>query len=694
MVKINEVSELEVLREVGVLSLDSPPVNALSAGIREGILEGIGRAMGDEAVRAVVLICAGRTFIAGADIREFGKVPKGPGLREVEDAIENACKPVIAAIHGTALGGGLEVALCCHYRIATSTAYCGLPEVNLGLLPGAGGTQRLPRVVGVEKALEMVTSGMHVPADRCLEIGLLDEVIKDGDLRAAALDFAARILQEERGLRKIRDSEELLLPARGRSEIFSKFRSKIARKTRGFLAPEYNIRCIEAAVEEDFERGLEIEGELFRELLTDSQSRAQRHVFFAERQIWKLPGIPRDTPRIPIARVGVVGSGTMGGGIAMSFVNAGIPVHLMDTSREALERGLSVIQANYARSVSRGSLSTDEVEKRMALITGGLDLDALAESDLIIEAVFEDMDLKKEIFGKLDRIAKKGAILASNTSALDIDEIARSTARPEAVIGLHFFSPANVMRLIEVVRGADTAGEVIATSMDIAKKIGKNAVLVGVCPGFVGNRILAARQVQANQLVAEGVMPWDVDRVLFDFGLPMGPFAMSDLAGLDVGWRREMSQGESLRDQLCEMGRLGQKTGAGYYDYDENRRATPSSLVEGLIRKSASGQGGESREISDEEIEERCLYPMINEGMKILAEGMAIRASDIDIVWVNGYGWPAYRGGPMFYGEEVGFDLILFRLRELQEKFGAAFKPASLLEELVAGKKKLRDLGY
>ena len=695
MASINDVTDFSVENGIGLLSLDSPPVNALSSAVRTGLLEGMQAAEADASVRAVILICRGRTFIAGADITEFGGAAKGASLPAVQDAIENSSKPVVAAIHGTALGGGLEVALCCHYRVAVPSARCGLPEVNLGLLPGAGGTQRLPRIVGVEKALEMVTGGQHVPAPACLELGLVDELASEDDLQASAIAFAERVLAEGRPLRKVRESDEKLEAARGKPEIFEKFRAGIARRTRGFLAPEYNVRCIEAAVNsESFEAGLAVEQGLFRELITGPQSLAQRHFFFAERQIWKLPDISRETPQVDVQKVGIIGAGTMGGGIAMNFANIGLPVTLVETSQEALDRGLGVMRSNYERTASRGRISAEDVETRMGLVSGTLAMEDLGDVDLVIEAVFESMPLKKEIFARLDGIAKPGAILASNTSALDINEIAQATGRPEAVIGLHFFSPANVMKLVEVVRGNATSDEVIATSMSLSKRIGKNAALVGVCPGFVGNRILAARQAQAHRLVMEGAMPWDVDRVLFDFGLPMGPFAMSDLAGLDIGWNKAESRGQTPRDVLCEMDRRGQKTGAGYYDYDENRKASPSPVVEKVIREFAARAGNEAREISDEEILERCVFPMINEGVKILDEGMAIRASDVDVIWVSGYGWPVYRGGPMFYAEQVGLDRVLARLGELQKEYGDAFAPAPLLETMVAEGKSFRDLGY
>jgi 3-hydroxyacyl-CoA dehydrogenase len=692
MTAINEVTDLASEGEIAIITLNSPPVNALSAPVRDGLAEGFKKAIADANTKAIVLICDGKTFIAGADISEFGKAPKGASLFDVQNGIENSPKPVIAAIHGTALGGGLEVALTCHYRVAVPSARCGLPEVNLGLLPGAGGTQRLPRIVGPQKALEMVTSGQHVPGKVCLEMGLVDELVPEGQLRAGAIAFAKKVVAENRPLKKVRDSNAKVEAARGHPEIFANFRKENARKFRGFLAPEYNIQCIEAAVNEPFDQGLKTERKLFLELVTGSQSAAQRYVFFAERQAWKIPDVPDDTATIPVAKVGVIGAGTMGGGIAMNFANVGLPVTIVETKQDALERGLGVIRKNYENTAKRGRLTMDDVEKRMALITGSLNLEDLADSDLVIEAVFENMDVKKEVFGKLDRIVKQGAILASNTSYLDVNEIGAATKRPESVIGLHFFSPANVMRLLEVVRGDKTAKPVIATSMQIAKKIGKIAALVGVCPGFVGNRMLSQRQREAQKLVLEGATPWAVDKVLYDFGFPMGPFAMSDLAGLDIGWIKEKSKGETIRDVLCEMDRRGQKTGAGYYDYDENRNAKPSPVTEKILADFRAKKGINARTISDEEILERCIYPMINEGAKILEEKKAIRASDIDIVWINGYGWPVYRGGPMFYGDLIGLDKVLAKMKEWQGTMGDVFKPSALLEKLVAEGKKFSDL--
>ncbi|QKV53006.1 3-hydroxyacyl-CoA dehydrogenase NAD-binding domain-containing protein [Comamonas antarctica] len=692
MSAINSVTQLRTDGNVGVISINFPPVNALSAAVRDGIHGAMQAALQEPAIEAIVLICEGSTFIAGADITEFGKPPAGASLGEVQRIVEESAKPVVAAIHGTALGGGLEVALVCHWRIAVPSARLGLPEVNIGLLPGAGGTQRLPRIVGVEKALEMMTSGSPVKAAEALEIGLIDELAPEGGLQAAAVALARRVVAEKRPLRKVREQNDKVLAARGQPALFEKFRSANARKFRGLAAPEKIIQCVEAAVNLPIDEGLQLERKLFLELMQGPQSAALRYYFFASRQAWQVPGLPKDTPILPVETVGILGAGTMGAGIAMNFLNAGIPVHIVETRQEALDRGLATIRKNYENTAKKGRLQPEDIEKRMALLTGSLELQQLADVDLVIEAVFENMEVKKDIFKRLDQTCKAGAILASNTSALDLNEIASATTRPESVIGLHFFSPANVMKLLEVVRGAHTSDSVIATSMQLAKRIGKVAVLVGVCPGFVGNRILAQRQREANALIMEGAMPWAVDRVLYQFGFPMGPFAMSDLAGLDLGWNKEKSSSSTLREVLCEMDRRGQKSGAGFYDYDEKRTAVPSQLVEQTIADFAKKKGYSTREVSDEEILERCIYPMINEGAKILEEGMALRASDIDVVWVNGYGWPIHRGGPMFHGDQVGLDKVLAKMQEFERQLGPQFKPAKLLEELAGSGRKFSDL--
>ncbi len=672
MPAINAVTDLTLDGDIGIVTIDSPPVNALSADVRDGLAAAMAAAVADPAVKAIVLICAGRTFIAGADISEFGKPPRGASLPAVQAAIEDSPKPVVAAIHGTALGGGLEVALVAHYRVAVAAAKFGLPEVKLGLLPGAGGTQRLPRVVGAKAALEMVTSGKQLSAKAALASGLVDAIVDD--LRTGAIAFARDVVAQGKPLRRVRD-----LPVEGvEPGMFDAFRQANAKAMRGFEAPEANIACIEAAATLPFDEGMKVERERFMGLMTGLQSKAQRYVFFAERLANKVDGLDPNAPLLPVASVGIIGAGTMGGGIAMNFLNAGVPVTIVETRQEALDRGVATIRRNYDNTAAKGRMTADDVTKRMALLTPTLDLQALSGADLIIEAVFENMAIKKEVFGKLDHIAKPGAILASNTSYLNVDEIATATSRPESVIGLHFFSPANVMRLLEVVRGAKTGGQVLATAMATAKTIGKVAVVSGVCDGFIGNRMLSQRQQQAMQLIVEGALPADIDRVLFDFGFPMGPFQMSDLAGLDIGWSAETSKGATIRDRLCEAGLRGQKNGRGFYDYDEKRNRTPSPVAEKIILDYAAERGVNRRQIDDAEILERCLYPMVNEGAKILDEKMAQRASDIDIVWINGYGWPVYRGGPMFWADSVGLPKIVDALT----RYG--IEPAPLLARLAA----------
>jgi len=676
--------------DVAVLTIDSPPVNALGATVRAGLAEGLKRALEDGAVKAVVVIGAGKLFSGGADITEFGKPVIEPNLRVLEDMIEASPKPVVAAIRGTAFGGGLELPLSCNYRVGAPSARMGLPEVNLGLLPGAGGTQRLPRIVGVAKALEMITSGAPIGGAEAAAAGLLDALIPEDDLRAGAIAFAREAAGKP--LRKVRDLDEKMATARAEPHLFADFRKANARKFRGLTAPEYCIQAVEAAVNLPFEEGLGRERELFAELMEGEQSAALRHAFFAERQVWKIADVPEDTPVLPIRKVGVIGAGTMGGGIAMNFINAGLPVTIVETSQEALDRGLGVVRKNYERSVKSGRLTMQDVDGRMALFDGQLDLSALADCDLVIEAVFETMEIKKDVFGRLSQVARSDAILASNTSYLDIDEIASVVVNPERFLGLHFFSPANVMKLLEVVRGARTAKPVIATAMQLAKKIGKVGVLVGNGYGFVGNRMLSQRTREANSLILEGAMPWDVDRVLYEFGLPMGPFAMGDLAGLDLGWSMEKSTSSTVREILNEQGRRGQKTAAGFYDYDDNRNPSPSAAVEKIILDFAAAKGIERRTVSDQEILERCLYPMVNEGAKILEEGKASRASDIDVVWLNGYGWPRQRGGPMFWGERVGLAVIAERLAAYESQGRPELKPAALLERLAAQGRGFKDL--
>ncbi len=692
MAAINAVTDLTREGDIALVTINSPPVNALSADVRNGLRDGVTQAAADPAVNAIVVICAGRTFIAGADISEFGKPAKGATLPEIQSALEGGPKPVIAAIHGTALGGGFEMALMCHYRIAVPSAKFGLPEVKLGLIPGAGGTQRLPRLSGVENALEVILTGTPFSAKRALEWGVVDALADEGKLREGAIAFARKVIDTHMPLRRIRDLNDKIEAARGHPEIFDKVRRDYARRYRGFEAWHSALRAVKAALDLPFDEGMKLERQAFLDLIPTAQAQAQRYVFFAERKASKITDVPDDTPVLPIGRVGIIGAGTMGGGIAMNFLNVGIPVTIVEAAKEALDRGVGTIRRNYENTAKKGRLTQADLATRMGLLRPGLDLEALSACDLMIEAVFENMDIKKEVFRKLDAIAKKGAILASNTSYLNIDEIAAVTGRPENVLGMHFFSPANVMRLLEVVRGQKTAKPVIATVMQLARKIGKTAVLVGVCHGFVGNRMLSQRQREAQKLILEGAMPWDVDRVIYDFGLPMGPFAMSDLAGLDIGWSKETSKSSTIREILCEMGRRGQKTGAGFYDYDEARNAKPSPVVEKIVLDFAAKKGVNRRTISDEEILERCIYPMINEGAKILEEGIAQRASDIDIVWINGYGWPVYRGGPMFYADLVGPDKILAKLKEFEATMGADFAPAPLLEKLAAEGKRFQDL--
>ena len=651
----------ELHDDVLVIVSDNPPVNALAAAVRIGLDAGIKEAMSNAAVKAVVIRCDGRTFFAGADITEFTKAPVMPQLPQVVDAIEACTKPVIAAIHGTALGGGCEITLGCHYRIAVPSAKIGVPEVKLGLLPGAGGTQRLPRVASVEVAATMCATGDPVPAAKAVEFGLIDKLAGESTLEADAIAFARECIAK--GPRRSRD-----LPVKGDAASVQKVAQANARKFRGFDAPAANLACVEAATRLSFDEGIAFEREQFMRLMMGSQSAAQRHIFFAERQAQKIDGVAPDVRPREIKRVGVIGAGTMGGGISMNFLSAGIPVTIVEMKADALERGTGVMRKNYEASAAKGRLKPEQVEAALGALKPTLALEDLADCDLIIEAVYEDMGVKKEIFGKLDRICKPGAILASNTSYLDIDEIAASTSRPQDVLGMHFFSPANVMKLLEVVRGEKTAPDALLTAMGLAKKIGKVAVVAGVCHGFIGNRMLMPRQVEAMKLLMEGATPQQIDKVHTEFGMPMGPFQMSDLAGVDIGWHRDPTRIESIRDALAAKGRWGQKTGKGFYDYDEKRNPTPSPETQSIIDDFAAKSNLPKREIGDEEIIERTLYPMVNEGYLILEEGKAQRASDIDVVWIYGYGWPVYRGGPMFWGDLEGAGKIVAGL----EKHGFA----------------------
>ena len=682
---------------IGLIKVNNPPVNALNQSVRAGLKECVEQGLGDDSVKAMVLICEGRTFIAGADITEFAKGMGEPGLVPVIGNMETASKPIVAAIHGTALGGGLEVALGCHYRVALASAKVGLPEVHLGLLPGAGGTQRLPRLVGAQAALELIVGGGHVPAAKALELGIVDAIV-DGDLEAAGIAYAEKLLADGTGPRAIRD----ITPETAGPEVFDNFEKSIARKQRGFLAPFHIIKSIRAAFELPFDEGMAREEALFMELMKSSESASQRHIFFAEREVAKVPGLAKDTVKREINCGAVVGAGTMGGGIAMNFANAGIPVKLLEMKQDFLDKGIALIRKNYENTAKKGRISMADVEKRMALIEPTLSYDDIKDVDIVIEAVFENMDVKKEVFKKLDSVCRPGAILATNTSTLDVDEIAGVTGRPQDVIGMHFFSPANVMRLLENVRGELTADDVIATVMSFSKRIGKIGAMVGVCDGFVGNRMLHQRTRESAYLVEEGASPEQVDKVLFDFGFPMGAFTMADMAGLDVGYkvreeRRKAGKVEKRDsvwiDKIVEMGRHGQKTNAGVYKYEDGRTPIPDPIVKALIAECAKEAGIEQRDISDQEILERCLYPMINEGAKILEEGIAARPLDIDIIWINGYGFPGYKGGPMFWADQIGLQNIVDAYAKYAKQFGDHYwQPAPLLAKLAKEGKGFYDL--
>ena len=681
---MSEVAKLDRHDIVGIVTIDSPPVNALSAAVRGGILDNVKAAIADPEIKVIVLTCGGRTFIAGADITEFGKPPKPPALNDVLSTIENSPKPVIAAIHGTALGGGLEVALACHYRVATKDAKLGLPEVKLGLLPGAGGTQRLPRAVGPELAVKMIVGGDPIGAAEAHKAGLIEEIVEGPASGAEA--FARKVVAENRPLRKLRDDDSKLAAAKADRSIFTNAVAAITKKSRGLEAPFAAADAVGYAIDLPFDEGLKREREGFLKLLTSDQSKAQRYAFFAEREAAKIAGVPEGTKGRKVDRVAIIGAGTMGGGIAMSFANAGIPVTLIETAEEQLKRGMGVMQKNWEATAARGGIPADAPAKRMALIDGKVGLEHVKDADLVIEAVFETMAVKKEVFGKLDQYAKPGAVLASNTSYLNIDAIAAETSRPQDVLGMHFFSPANVMKLCEIVRAEKTAPDALVTAVSIARKIAKVPAVVGVCDGFVGNRMLAQRGKQAEKLLFEGALPQQVDAVVTKFGMPMGPFAMGDLAGLDIGWRSRKDRGikSEIADALCEAGRFGQKTGKGYYKYEAGSRAPlPDPDVEKLIDETLAKLGLKRRAVSDEEILERMMYPMINEGAKILAEGIAASPSDIDVVWLYGYGWPIYRGGPMYWADSVGLKHIAERLAfYAKETNDPSLEPAPLLKKL------------
>jgi len=658
--------------DVLVLTIDNPPVNALGSAVRHALGEAVAEAQRDVGVAAVVIHGAGRLFSGGADIKEFGHPGGEPGLAQLVEAIEAGGKPIVAALHGTVLGGGLELALGCHARVAAPSARLGLPEVKLGLLPGAGGTQRLPRLVGVAKALDMIVGGDPITAEAALAAGLVDRLADPAQL----VDAAIALAREAAGALPRRTGS---LAAAGGTEAVEDFLRARGGALKRRDAPMACIEAVRGSVTLPLGQGLDRERALFLRLLSGAQSKALRHVFFAERAAGKIDGLSPDVRALPIERVGVVGAGTMGGGIAMNFLSAGIPVTLVEREQEPLDRGVALIRSNYERGARRGRVSAAEVETAMGLLTSGTDLEALADCDLVIEAVFELMRVKQEVFQRLDAVAKPGAILATNTSYLDVDTIAAATRRPDSVLGLHFFSPANVMRLVEVVRGAGTAPAVLATAMAMARRLGKVAVVSGVCHGFIGNRMLSRRQEQANALVLEGATPWEVDRVLLEFGMPMGPFQMADLAGLDLGWTAEASRGATIRDLLCERGRRGQKTGRGFYDYDADRKRSPSPEVEEMITSFAGRAGIPQRTIGDDEIRDRLLFTMVNEGAKILDEGNAQRASDIDTVWINGYGWPAETGGPMFWADSIGLDTVARGLAAYRDRLGTAGLPSPRL---------------
>jgi 3-hydroxyacyl-CoA dehydrogenase len=689
--------------DVGVLTVNNPPVNALSPGVPEGIAAGVEQFEKDDAVKAVVLIGGGRTFIAGADIREFGKMVasgegrRGPGFNAILDRIERSSKPVVAAIHGTALGGGLETAMACHYRVAVATALVGQPEVKLGIIPGAAGTQRLPRLAGVARAVEMCAGGDPISATDAHQAGIIDQII-EGDLLAGAVAFARTKIGALP--RRTRDLHSKLGDEQTNAPVIAAGREAARKKQRNLIAPLAAIDAVEAATKLPFDEGVQREAELFQHCLFSDQSKGLIHVFFGEREVAKIPGIPKDIAQIPVNKAAVVGAGTMGGGIAMVFANAGIPVLLKETDQAALDRGLATIQKNYANSVKKGRFTPEQMDQRLGRITPTLTYDGFDGVDMVIEAVFEGMALKKQIFGELDKIVKPGAILASNTSTLNIDEIASATSRPNWVIGTHFFSPANVMRLLEIVRGKASSKGVIATCMALSKKLGKIGVLVGNCRGFVGNRMFHPYRREAQFLVEEGATVEAVDRALYNFGMAMGPLATGDLAGLDVGWRirkefddiRDTSSRQPLlEDRLCEKGMFGQKTGAGWYKYDADRKPIHNPEIDPLIEQARRDAGIAPRTISDEEIVDRIIYALVNEGARILEEGYALRAVDIDIIYINGYGFPAYRGGPMWYADTVGLKKVYERIQEFEKQHGKLWTPAPLLKQLAEEGKTFAD---
>lgn len=694
---MSELVTLSKRGEIGVITIDNPPVNAISPGVPEGIQASIDAARKDPSIKGIVLIGAGQTFIAGADIKEFGKITsgqkeRGAGLAPLLQALEDCPKPVVAAIHGTAFGGGLEITMACHYRVAVSSAQVGQPEVKLGIIPGAGGTQRLPRLAGVVKALEMCTQGDPVKAPDALQHGIIDRII-EGDLLEGAISFIREMLAKGGPHRKTSERTEKLGDAEHNAQLFAMAREMAKKKGRGLMAPLKAIDAVEAATKLPFAEGLKKEAELFRECLFSDQSKALIHIFFAERAVTKIPDIPKDTPVAQVRKAAVVGAGTMGAGIAMVYANAGIPVILREVDQQALDRGLATIQKNYASSVKRGRFTQEFVDERLALIRPTLGFDGFEDADIVVEAVFEGMELKKQVFAALDKVTKPQVILASNTSTLNIDEIASAASRPDRVIGHHFFAPPNVMRLLEIVRGKATASDVIASSMALAKKLRKVGVLVGNCRGFVGNRMYGPYQREAQFLVEEGAKAQAVDAALYDFGMAMGPLATGDLSGLDVGWRirKEFRHLEPagvrqplVADRLCEMGRFGQKTGGGWYRYEAtDRTPIPDPEVEKIVAECVTEARIRQRTIAAEEIVERTIYALVNEAARILEEGIALRAGDIDIIYLYGYGFPPHRGGPMWYADTVGLKKVYDRILTFEQQHGDLWRPAPLLKKLV-----------
>ncbi len=681
-VTVSENSNVKFRVEDGIAIavMNNPPVNALGAGVRQGLQAVIRQAKSDPAIRALVIAAEGRMFSGGADITEFDKAPVSPSLTEVILELRELGKPSVAAIHGNAFGGGFELPLGCDARVATATAKVGLPEIKLGLIPGAGGTQRLPRLIGAKPAFEIMLKGDPVPAKQALALGMIDEIV-DGDLVSAAKAKALSLVSQPEG-------QKNMLTRDGERATFEEAAQAALKGNTGSPNVISLIECVRAAFERPIADGLMLEREQFIKLRDDDRSKALRYSFFAERKTSRIPDIAEDTKTRPISQAAVIGAGTMGAGIAICFVNAGIPVTVIETKQEALTKGLERITSTLDADLKRGRLSPEEHSRRVGLVKGGLGLEATADADIIIEAVFEEMPIKKEIFTTLDRIAKPGAILATNTSYLDVNEIAAVTSRPQDVLGLHFFSPANIMRLLEIVRGSKTAPDVLKTSVELSPKLGKVPVVVGVCYGFVGNRMLSRRSQQSEKLLIEGALPHEVDAAMVNFGFRMGPFAVGDLAGLDIGWRIRKATGVSapIADALCEQGRFGQKTGKGYYNYQAAARSgLPDPEVEALIKSVSERLGVQRRPISPDEIIDRLIFPMINEGARILSEGIAARASDIDVIWANGYGWPGWRGGPMYYADQVGLPRVVARLEEFAAMTGEpTLKPADLLRELAA----------